>query len=73
MKHNQKYKKTRKHFFTQTTCGHTFHDKCIRKWYGTKSRSTTCPMCRTKINKNIRDESRERAKTMYSDLQAFLM
>ena len=68
VKHNIKYKNT-KHFFTRTTCGHTFHNKCIRKWYGSKWQSATCPMCRTSVNKNIRDELRQRATTMYAHLQ----
>lgn len=28
---------------TKLACGHTFHKRCIRKWF---SRSLTCPYCR---------------------------
>ena len=31
-------------------CGHTFHHKCITKWFGQRS---TCPMCRQDLSKYL--------------------
>ena len=30
------------HAVVMPSCGHTFHHKCITKWFGQRS---TCPMC----------------------------
>lgn len=34
------------HPITSTLCGHTFHIRCIRRWF---LQSQTCPLCRTPI------------------------
>jgi len=34
-------------------CGHTFHKKCIDKWFVKKKHDMDCPLCRTNYNRYI--------------------
>jgi hypothetical protein len=60
VKHNSHFK-NKKHFYTTLRCGHSFHEICIRNWYGKKMTNTTCPMCRLYVGKELKTELRNRA------------
>lgn len=34
-------------------CSHTFHKKCIDKWFKKNSGNMTCPICRENYNKKL--------------------
>ena len=34
-----------------TTCGHVYHDKCLRRWLARKG---TCPVCRHCLRRDAR-------------------
>ena len=63
-----------KSFVTTTKCGHRFHNRCVRKWYGTKfanRQDVTCPMCRESIKANMKNEYIHRAKDVLVQLHEF--
>lgn len=63
-----------KSFVTTTKCGHQFHNRCVRKWYGTKNtngQDVTCPMCRESIKSNMKSEYVRRAKDVLIQLHEF--
>jgi len=63
-----------KSFVTTTKCGHRFHNRCVRKWYGTKyanGQDVTCPMCRESIKANMKSEFIHRAKDVLIQLHEF--
>ena len=39
---------------SKTSCGHCFHRPCLMTWFVT-SRTTTCPMCRSKLELSNED------------------
>ena len=61
-----------KSFVTTTKWGHKFHNRCVRKWYGTKyndnGQDVTCPMCRESIKSNMKSEYVRRAKDVLIQL-----
>ena len=64
-----------KSFVTTTKWGHKFHNRCVRKWYGTKyndnGQDVTCPMCRESIKSNMKSEYVRRAKDVLIQLHEF--
>ena len=53
-----------KNMTTRFSCGHEFHEKCIRSWNKSKRtqlQKSTCPMCRDPISNQMRNEMKRRA------------
>jgi len=58
---------TMKRHLTTTSCKHTFHNRCIRKWHGTKTftqNNVSCPMCRTDLKRELKTEFTTREKDL---------
>lgn len=45
----------RKEKLRQLTCQHTFHKRCVDRWF--LKGSVSCPLCRTQVLKGIRTDS----------------
>lgn len=57
--------KSSKNMTTRFSCGHEFHEKCIRNWNRSKRtviQKTTCPLCRNPISNQMRNEMKQRAQ-----------
>lgn len=52
---------------TRFSCGHAFHERCIRTWSRSKrqqQQNATCPMCRAPISGQMRAELKQRAENV---------
>ncbi len=52
---------------TRFSCGHAFHERCIRRWSRSKrqqQQNATCPMCRAPISNQMRAELKQRAENV---------
>lgn len=57
---------------SKLTCGHVFHDTCIRDWFLHERVVSTCPVCRNIEIDIRRNDSGENARNLYLPIDTYL-